>query len=340
MRFVAIRIAEARLIVADDRVVPIRDVERAVGAELRIHRTEAAAGGLEERRQIFQRKTRTVVFDPQRPDGIVDVATRDERALPCVGKVRRAHDVAVAALATVAVFPNLRGRFVAMVHHHSGHGIDVRTVVARDDNRLAPMVEDPAPRILRLVRGTVEAIKFEQAWTQPPQPGLFERGEAPRRLNVRVDVQALAHEQLAAVTPHEGVDVLMIVAGAEPTQHHAPLVRLAVTIVVLEEQQFGAVTDIRSIARDFEAGGNHQPIGEHGRLVGTPVVIRVLQNKHLVVGLLARFDERINRAADNPQTAPRVEADLNRLHHAVGLAGKKIHLETGSKLEGGEFVCR
>src|ERR1043166_606365 len=113
----------------------------------------------------------------------------------------RAYDVAIAALAPVAIFPDERRRFVAMVHDHARHRINVRTVVARDHDRFTPIRKNPSPRILRLVRGAVKTIELQQSRTQSPQPGLFERRNSPRRLDMRVNVQSLAHEQLAAVAP-------------------------------------------------------------------------------------------------------------------------------------------
>ena len=129
----------------------------------------------------------------------------------------------------------------------------------------------------------------------------------------------------------------MIVAGAKSAQHHAPLVRPAVAVVVSEEQQFRAVADVGTVAHDFQAGRNHQPVGEHRGFIRATIVVRILKDQNLVVGLLARFDLRIDRAADDPQATARVEADLDRLHHAVGFAGKKVHLKAGGELECGLF---
>src|SRR5216117_834940 len=114
MGLVAIRMTEARLVMADNRVVPVAKIERAVRAKLCIHGTEAAAGGLEQWRQVFEGEPGAVVPDSQGPQSIVDVTANDEHALPRVGKVRGADNVAAARLAAVAVFPNQRRRIITV----------------------------------------------------------------------------------------------------------------------------------------------------------------------------------------------------------------------------------
>ena len=46
---VAVRVAEARLVVADDRVEPVRQVERAIGTKAGVHDAEGDVGGFDER---------------------------------------------------------------------------------------------------------------------------------------------------------------------------------------------------------------------------------------------------------------------------------------------------
>src|SRR5215204_2362921 len=70
MRFVTTRIAEAGLIMSDDRVVPIADIQCAVGTELYIDGPKAAAGRPDQRRSVFEAKARAVFDDVYDPDGI------------------------------------------------------------------------------------------------------------------------------------------------------------------------------------------------------------------------------------------------------------------------------
>src|SRR5688572_21114389 len=110
--FVAVGMAEASLVMADDRIVPITDVERAFGTELCVYRAEGAIGGGDEWFEIFEREAGTIFQDAERPDGVIDVAAQDQLALPVVGKVRGAHNIATADLSAFAVFPNERRSFV------------------------------------------------------------------------------------------------------------------------------------------------------------------------------------------------------------------------------------
>ena len=97
------------------------------------------------------------------------------------------------------------------------------------------------------------------------------------------------------------------------------------------------MADIRTAIAKFETGGNHQAVGEDRGLVAAPVAVRVFENQNLVVRHLAGLDLRIDRAADDPEPPARIEANLNRFHHAVLFRRKKAHLETVGHLERSEF---
>src|SRR5207248_8587192 len=120
-------------------------------------------------------------------------------------------------------------------------------------------------------------------------------------------------------------------------QYHASSARFSIAVGILQEQQFGAVADIRAAIAQFDAGWNHQVVGKDRGPVAPPVAIGVFQDEHLVVRRLSRFDLWIDRAADDPQSPTRVEANLDRFHDAVLFRGEEIHLEAVGDLEGGQF---
>src|SRR5262249_32744717 len=134
MRFVAVRMTEARLIMTDDRIVPIAEIKRTVGTELRIDGTKAPASRFDERWQVFQAEACAAVVDLERPHGVVDVAAEDEHALPRVRKMGGANDLAAAGFTAIAIFPNQCGRIVAVTRSQPWDRINRRTVVAGDDN--------------------------------------------------------------------------------------------------------------------------------------------------------------------------------------------------------------
>src|SRR5262245_17502259 len=63
MCLVAVRVAKARLIMPDDRIKPVTNVERAVGPEFRVHRAKVGTAGFQQRREILQSESGTVVMD-------------------------------------------------------------------------------------------------------------------------------------------------------------------------------------------------------------------------------------------------------------------------------------
>ena len=70
------------------------------------------------------------------------------------------------------------------------------------------------------------------------------------------------------------------------------------------------------------------------------IVVAIFEHQHFVVGRLTRFELRVNRAADHPQSPLGIEAHLNRLDDAVRFRREKVHLETIRDLKGGEFCGR
>src|SRR5258705_65040 len=103
--FIAVGVTEARLVMADDRIVPVADVQRAVRAKFYIDRTEISAGGADQWRRILKPKTCAVIHELDRPDRIIDISAGDQSALPVVGKMFRANNVPSTALASLAGRP-------------------------------------------------------------------------------------------------------------------------------------------------------------------------------------------------------------------------------------------
>src|SRR5436190_8111092 len=159
--FVAVGMPEARLVMADDGVVPITYVERAIRAELHIDGAKGAIGSRDQRLEIFQREPRAIFNDAQSPNRVINVTTCDELALPFIWKMRCAHNVRAAHFSAVAIAPDERWRFDLSTRDEAGHGIDRRTVVPRHHDRFAPIREDVPPRILRLVFGAIERLELQ-----------------------------------------------------------------------------------------------------------------------------------------------------------------------------------
>jgi hypothetical protein len=129
----------------------------------------------------------------------------------------------------------------------------------------------------------------------------------------------------------------MIVARAEAAEHDTLFIGAIVAVRVLEKQQLGPLAHVSAAVAEFEPRGNHQPLGEDRRLVRVARVLRVLQNHDPVVRLLAGLELRVSRGAEHPQSAARIPADLDRLHHALLFTREEIRLEALGQLEAREF---
>ena len=103
------------------------------------------------------------------------------------------------------------------------------------------------------------------------------------------------------------------VFGPKTVQHSFLDVRFSVAIGVFQEQQICTLRDIATTVTGFDAGGNQQSFGEHGRLIGFSVSVGVFQDQNFVWCTLADFDHRIRFAAGHPQTTLRVKVNLDRL---------------------------
>ena len=327
---------------ADDGVIPIGDVERAVGAELHVDGAEAGVRASDERRKIVHAEARTVVLDLERPDGVVDVAAEDERALPFGGPVRVRDDVRPAGLTTARVDPDIVASADGVTANHLRHGIGDAAVVAGVDERLTPVGEDDAPGILWIGGSAVEGVEPKLARAQSPEAGFIQAHNAERRFDAGTRVESLAEVKFAAGRPAEGVDILMIVTGAEAAEHDGLLIRHVVAVGVAQVKQLRAFAEVTAarVAIQLDAGGNHQPAREDGGLVRRAIVVGVFEDDDFVIGHFAGLELRIDGAADDPEPAARVPAALDGLHDAVGLGGEKIDLEAGRDGERGEFRGR
>ena len=132
-------------------------------------------------------------------------------------------------------------------------------------------------------------------------------------------------EDIDIVTTREGLDRI-----------HARLVGLQVPVGITHVQHFGAVRHIHAAVADRDTRRDEQVVREDRRFVGYAVVVRVLQNRDRIAGILPRRNVRIDGAADNPQAAVVVPSHVDRLgDHRV--SGEKIDFEAVGHMEGFHF---
>ncbi len=154
-----------------------------------------------------------------------------------------------------------------------------------------------------------------------------------------VDVDRLTEVEELFRAPAEGVDDVVGVFGPEAGEDDAAVVRLAVAVGVLEEQQFRAGADVGSAVAGGDAGRDEEAVGEDRGRVGGAVVVLVFDDQDLVVGDLARFDLGVDFAGDDPEPPLRVEVHLDRLGD-LRVGGEEVDLEAFREDEGLPFQFR
>ena len=111
----------------------------------------------------------------------------------------------------------------------------------------------------------------------------------------------------------------MSVTGAEACHKHRLLVRLVVSIGVLQIDCFGCVLDHRTAAVNHDGGWNRKTFGEDRELVSHVVAVGVFANSN-TVAVLSEFVGIIERFAD-PQASAFVPVHCDRLGEEVAFVG-------------------
>ena len=322
VRLVARRIAILVVLVADDRVVPVDDVDRAVGADLHVHRAEVPVAGVDERFFPLQGRPRTVGRDGEPLDAI-RLVVADREMSPVL---RRQVTTVEVRDAGVSAGRSDRAEAAPVSRRDLAErkmGYAARAVDAVD---LAPFTERDAPGIPRAHEVVEKRVHLQQARTQPEEPGLVQVGGPPRGFDARFDAVALPHVQLAAGAPGEGTDRLVAIARSESAEQNAPGVGSSIAIRVLQKQQLAMVPDVDAAVAQFHCRRNAQALREDGRTLRDAVAVGILQHDDPVVRDIPREDVRIRRRDGHVRAAGRVPANRNRVGEAVRLRRKEIDL--------------
>src|SRR5262245_29480279 len=107
---VAPGIAKIHFAVLDDRVVPVSDVDGAVGTHLYVHGPERRVRGLDQLGSLLGSVTGTVLADHEATSAMAAEVVGDHVALPVVGEVAAAQDFQSAVLGAAGVEPRQEAR--------------------------------------------------------------------------------------------------------------------------------------------------------------------------------------------------------------------------------------
>ena len=315
-RAIAPRIAEVHLAVLDDRVVPIRDVDRAVGPHLHVHRPEGAMRRDEEVFGLSRDVSGAVVLEHERVHAIAAEVARHEAPAPRLRQMASRDDLETRLLRLTGVQSahHARGIDGRLVRGPRERVVDALRAGAVGQERLAERIEMMAPHVDAAAR---EHVQLHEVRLEPPHAAAEQAARAPRRLDVGVDVNRLIEEEVSAGAPAQRVNDVVRVFGPEAGEDDAAAVGDFVAVRVLEVQELGRVRDVHRQVRHAvvrrDAGRNQQVVGEHRRDVGAAVAVRVLEDVDLICSLFARLDLRVQARAHHPETPGRIEVHVDRL---------------------------
>ena len=320
MDVVAAWVAEVHFAVVDDRVRPVGDVERAVGALLYINRAEVGFARADEvwhslRDEAgFWIRTLTEIIDGKTHDAMRAEVVRDGVALPVVGEERGADDFEAAEFRVAAgrdALEDFLRVFVGEIHGAGNCPRDALAARAVGDEGVAVCIELMAPRI---APATEHDLDFFGARIPSKHTAAVQPHDAPRRFDVAVDVDALVHVEATIGAPAKCVERVVCVLGAEAGEHCAAAVRAIVEVGIVEFKKIGGCGDVgglgfrlRIFANGFffqngcHARGDEQVAGERRGFVGFAIAVGVFEDHDFVVGMRAGGDHRIDGRAGDPQ---------------------------------------
>ena len=374
MGLVTIRMPKARLVMTDDRVVPVRNVQRPFRTKTHVYRTKRDTITGNEGRLLHRLLTtgklrirlqsmpiNRVLEEPAgdqfplhflRPNPSTGHVDPTEFAqpirlddLPTVGQLL-ATDQEVWDAVNLTILPlchRIAHRRLCRTDLHRPRPIHARS--ARDLIRLPHRVKDRAPRIQR----HSGRIRLQPPTARPvaPKARAVERLRTPGCRYLRVAVQPLVHDQGTIRRPNEAVDVLVCVPGAKATENHLPHIRHIIAIRVRHQPQFCPLSHIHTVPSrrgaehtlgcQFQAHRLLQSSGKNRAFVRPAIAIGVFQDDHLVICHHARVSLWIRRRLHAPKPPLFIPPDRDRIGHAIRLIRKQTHLKARQHFKRRQF---
>ena len=152
-----------------------------------------------------------------------------------------------------------------------------------------------------------------------------------------VRVNGLVKKQRTFRSPTERVNKVVRVGYTEARQHAAFFIGFPIAVGIHEVQNFGRIGHIHAAITWKYPRGRQQSLGKNRRLIRFAIAVGIFQHIEFIVGLFARFDVGVGRAAHHPQPSVGIPAHLHGIdHHRLG--SKKRHFKTILYLERGQFL--
>ena len=293
--------------VAEDRIVPIGNVERAIGTELKIDWDARFVVRFEDLAEAFVIVGRSVLGPIMKKNALeVLVLVREDFALELVRPVP-ARDELLTAVAVILV-P------VSGIGDVTGLGlIDERCVVVTSDIEMfSPAIDCIAPGISS-GREPGNDLQAMSSRVKSVDGIVLAAARSVNGLDLSIMKHALLHVEPSARPPDEVVDGMVTIFAPKAVQKNGLLICLIVAIGIMEENKVRLLRKVNSVLAELEAEWEVKIISKDGAFVGFAVLISVFENKNLVVGFDSWKRVRIGGHGRDPETSGSIKVDRDRV---------------------------
>ena len=168
-------------------------------------------------------------------------------------------------------------------------------------NMLTPVVKGHPPRVGACMRAEgSQAVQFR--FPCKPSAVLLADG-AVWSLDLGMMKDGFPKDEVTVRRPDEVVESMVRVLATESGQNGFPVIRLAVSVRVLEKGHVRFFGNVYPAVAEFERKRNVQSFGPNRAFVGFPILIDVLEDDDFIIRSATRVDVRVGRGATDPQPA-------------------------------------
>ena len=325
------------MIVTDDGVVPIGDIDAAIGSHADFDGAEDVVFGFDDVGQTGGAEEAVFVFEVVPFEEVGVVAADEDAALHFFWKLTAVEELLTDLFDRCEAEIECLGIDGEIGADEAGCGVPTSDVGAAFVEGLAVFGGGDAPAVGSCGGPLEEGIEVAGAGAVAPDAGAVQGFDAIQCFDAGVDVMALGEPEFTTEAPVDAVDHLVGVGGAEATEDDALGVGFVIAVGVFEVEEFGALGDVEATVAEFDAAGHEEAFDELVKLVGFAVAVGVLADEDVVVGFFAGFDLGVADGAGDPEAAAFVPAHLDGFDDAIGLGGEEIDGEALHDGERGEF---
>ena len=352
MRFVASRIRVTCLVVADDRVVPIGNIDRPVRTHRNVYGTKGLVRRFDQLGHLGRRVASPIVAESMRLHNRPEVATDYRNSLQGFRQGSRSHDVQCGRLRrgleqvtntvillcrirrrTSRIFRGPDHRRLELEHHARRRPVTLRTI-ARFVEHLPVIIEGDAPAIRARHRSPEETLQASLSRPIAPKPRPIHTGDTAWRFHSGNRMQALRHPNASVRTERHAVYQLMRVPHSEPGKDNFRCIRFAIAIRVAQEKQAVEVAHVGAVSNWLDPLDHGQTFRKAPRTFRNPISISVFQHNDVIARRHARETLRIGRRARHPHATLGIPGNLNRIYDVPRLRSEEIDREAFRHLEG------